>query len=126
MIKLTSLYTFFFINILLTNQKLCGTNEIEYCIECDLEQEICTKCENKYFIAYAGLKCISCSDKKYGQPQCEGNCDGSKINEINAVLCDKCKEGYYSLDGFCTQCSIGSENCVKCSYEAYPGSNIKK
>ena len=34
-------YTLFIINYLLANQKLCGSNEIEHCIECDNDQEIC-------------------------------------------------------------------------------------
>jgi len=34
------------------------------------------------------------------------------------TLCNKCKEGYYSIDGICHTCSSGSEKCVKCSYVA--------
>jgi len=117
------LYALFIINYLLSNQKLCENNEIEHCIECD--NEICTKCEDKYFVLFAGLKCISCTDKDYGQPACEGNCDNSKYNEIDNVLCDKCKEGYYSIEGICIPCLDGSEFCEKCSYEASPGSDKK-
>ena len=123
MSKFISFYALFIINFIFANQKLCGRNEIENCIDCNSEQEICIKCENKYFISFAGLKCISCNNEIYGQLACEGNCDGSKYNEIKNVLCDKCKEGYYSIEGICTLCSIGSENCVKCSYEASEGSD---
>jgi len=122
MSKFISLYILFIINILLTKQKLCGRNEIENCIECDLENEKCSKCEDKYFALFADLKCISCSDSKYGQLGCEGNCDGSRYNETHFPLCDKCKEGYYNEKGLCIQCSIESPYCVKCS----PGSGDKR
>jgi len=126
MSKFIYFYAIFIINYLLTIQKLCGSNEIEHCIECDNDnKEICKKCENKYFVLFAGLKCISCNDKNYGQPACEGNCDSSRYNDIDNVLCDKCKEGYYSIEGFCTPCLDGSENCVKCSYEASQESDKK-
>ena len=109
----------------MTNQKLCGRNEIEHCFECDVENEICNKCEDKYFVLFAGLKCISCNDNTYGQPSCVGNCDVSQFHEIHTILCDQCMEGYYNIEGFCTPCTNGSENCVKCSYEASPGSDKK-
>ena len=125
MSKFISFYTLFIINYILTSQKPCGGNEIDHCIDCKTEQGICTKCENKYFISFAGLKCISCNHEKYGQLGCDGNCDGSKYKEIKNVLCDKCKEGYYNIDGICTPCSFGSENCVKCSYEASSEINKK-
>jgi len=126
MFKLTTFYTLFITNFLFTIQKLCGRSEIAHCIECDTEHEKCTKCENKYFVLFAGLKCISCNDKLYGQLACEGNCDGSRYNELKNVLCDECKEGYYNINGICHQCSVGSENCNKCSYVAPPGSDQKK
>ena len=125
MFKFISFITVFIINFLLTNQKLCGRYEIGHCIECDNDQEVCSKCENNYFLFFAGLECLNCDDEAYGQLGCEGNCDSSKYNVIKTVLCDKCKEGYYSIEGICTLCSIGSENCVKCSYEASPGSDRK-
>ena len=28
-----------------------------------------------------------------------------------------CAEGYYNLNGICTNCSMGSKNCKKCTYE---------
>ena len=62
---------------------------------------------------------------QYGQIGCQGNCDSSKYNQIRHVLCDNCKTGYYSIEGFCTLCSIGSPNCIRCSYEASPGSTQK-
>jgi hypothetical protein len=117
------LYTLFIINLLLSNQKQCGRYEIPHCNECDDVQELCTKCEDKYFVLFGGYQCISCSDKEYGEPACEGNCDGSRYNQIQKVLCDKCKEGYYNVEGFCIECSIGSEHCVKCSYELSSESN---
>ena len=35
MSKFIYFYTIFIINYLLTIQKLCGSNEIEHCVECD-------------------------------------------------------------------------------------------
>jgi len=111
------LYILFIINYLLTKQKLCGRNEISHCIECDNEQEICNKCENGYFVLFGGYQCLPCNDKQYGDPACEGNCDSSRYSQIQRVLCDKCKEGYYSIEGICTRCDVGSPWCAKCSYE---------
>ena len=125
MFKFFFLYTLFIINILFSKQKLCGRNEIGNCNVCDLDNEICSQCANGYFPLFAGLECVKCDDSKYGQIGCQGNCDSSKYNQIRHVLCDNCKEGYYSLDGMCTLCSDGSENCVKCSYEAPTGSEQK-
>ena len=81
MSKFISLYILFIINFLLINQKLCGSNEIEHFIECDNEQWICTKCENKYFVLYAGLRC---NHPKNGQPTFDGNCDNS-IDSMNLI-----------------------------------------
>ena len=41
------------------------------------------------------------------------------------VLCENCKTGYYSINGICTLCSIGSQNCKSCSYKASPGGTQK-
>ena len=113
------------INFLLTSQKKCGRYEIEHCSECDNDQEICTKCEDNYFVLFGGSECIKCDDKDYGQPECDGKCDGSRYNEIQEVLCDKCKVGFYSIEGICFSCASGSENCIRCSYEASSGSDKK-
>ena len=40
-------------------------------------------------------------------------------------LCDKCKEGFYNMQGICFNCTSELENCNKCSYENSPGSNKK-
>ena len=121
MLKFISLYIILIIQFLSTKQKLCGRNEIANCNTCDLENEICLNCINGYFPLFAGLECIKCNHEKYGQKACEGKCDF----ENGKVLCDKCIEGYYSVDGVCFTCSSGSENCAKCSYEASPGSSQK-
>ena len=118
MSKFIPLITLFIINCLLTNQKLCGENEIPHCYDCDSENSICTKCEDKYYVLFGGLECVRCDDNKYGQPACIGNCDGSRFSEIKKLLCiDRCVEGYYNIEGLCILCSDGSPNCVKCSYE---------
>jgi len=67
----------------------------------------------------------SFDDENEGQKGCEGSCDSSKYSITRNVLCDKCKEGYYNIEGICLQCSIGSPNCTNCSYEAYEGSDKK-
>ena len=123
MFKFFCLYTIFIMNFLLTKQKKCGVYEVTNCKECD--QDKCIECISGYFPTFAGLECTRCDDEQVGQVGCEGSCDGSKYSITRNVLCDKCKSGYYSLNGFCTQCSIGSPNCAKCSYEAPQGSTQK-
>ena len=46
-------------------------------------------------------------------------CDGTNFMTTRFPFCDKegCAEGYYNLNGICTNCSMGSENCKKCTYE---------
>jgi hypothetical protein len=113
------------INYLLTSQKKCGRYEVAHCSVCDYDLEICTKCEDNYFVLYGGTECVKCDDKDFGQPQCDGKCDDSRYDEIGKVLCDNCKEGFYSIEGICFSCESGSEKCVKCSYKASPGSDKK-
>ena len=115
------LLTFFISKFLLSNQLLCGSNNIEHCLVCNYEDEICAQCEDKYFPSYGGgLECLRCNDEKDGQTGCEGKCDASRIIETRIPLCEEngCKEGYYNVQGICYQCSIGSAKCIKCSYEA--------
>jgi hypothetical protein len=83
------------------------------------------KCKDKLFPTYGGLECTPCDDEKLGQLGCEGSCDYSKYDEIGNVLCYKCKEGYYNVEGLCIPCSTYSPNCTICSYEASPGSDKK-
>ena len=124
MFKLFSLCTIFMMKFLLTKQKKCGHYDVANCKECDPEK--CIECIGGYFPAFAGLECTRCDDDKNGgQKGCEGSCDGSRYSETHFVLCDKCKSGYYSENGICTQCSIASPNCAICSYEASEGSTQK-
>ena len=108
----------------------CGNEEIDHCLQCGTGEnsDICVQCENKYFLFFNNHLCIPCDHKIYGNIGCGGNCDGSKYKEIGNVLCEenKCKEGYYNLEGICMKCSIGSEFCIKCSYLSPYGSNEKK
>ena len=92
-----SSYTFLFFHFF-------HINEIEHCIDCYLENEICIRCENRYFPLFAGLICLRCNDQVYGQIGCEGNCDASKYAKITNIICDNCKEGYYNIEGICIQC----------------------
>jgi len=127
MLKVISLYTLLIIiNFLITKQKTCGKYEVPNCKTCDDVKEKCIECKSGLFPTYAGLECSSCNDESIGgQMACEGSCDSSKISISGRVLCDKCKTGYYSIEGICTLCSSGSPNCKRCSYEASPGSTQK-
>ena len=127
MLKVISLYTLLIIiNFLITKQKTCGKYEVPNCKTCDDVKEKCIECKSGLFPKYAGLECSSCNDESIGgQMACEGSCDSSKISISGRVLCDKCKTGYYSIEGICTLCSSGSPNCKRCSYEASPGSTQK-
>jgi len=121
MSKFIFLNILFIINYLLASQKLCGRYEVEHCSLCDNDLDKCNKCDDKYFPLFAGLRCIRCNDNYYGQPECEGNCDGSRYSEIGMPLSDKCKEGFYSMQGICFNCTSELEKCIKCSYENSPG-----
>ena len=124
MFKVIYLYTIFIMNFLLTKQLKCGNYNVENCLKCDTTK--CGECKSGYFPTFAGLECTPCDDEENGgQKGCKGSCDSSKYSLTGGVLCDKCKDGYYSVEGICTQCSIGSPNCVQCSYEASPGSDQK-
>ena len=71
------------------------------------------------------ILCLPCDNPLYGQYGCGGKCDENNWISTRNVLCEKtgCKEGYYNLQGFCLQCSIGSDNCAKCTYEPPNGTN---
>ena len=111
-------------NFLLTKQEdECGSNPVTNCCKYDYVKGKCTECESGFFPLNDG--CIPCDDENEGQKGCEGSCDSSKYSITRNVLCDKCKEGYYNIEGICLQCSIGSPNCTNCSYEVYEGSDKK-
>ena len=108
----------------------CNIREIQHCKKCgtgDLSDS-CAECEDKYFPLYSNISCIKCNDEEFGQVGCIGKCDGSNYINSRNVLCEEngCKEGYYNVDGFCFNCTNGSEHCIKCSYIAPYQSNIKR
>ena len=109
-------------NILLPliNSLQCGEEVIEHCIQCGIEEnsDSCVQCEENHFLFFNNLLCLPCDHPIYGNIGCGGNCDGSKYKEIGNILCDEnnCKEGYYNIEGFCFQCSNGSDYCDKCTY----------
>ena len=125
MLKVFSLYTLLIIiNFLLTKQLECEHYEVGNCIKCDKEKQNCKECVSGLFPSYGGLKCSYCNDTNDGgQIACVGSC--SKDSDTGMVLCENCKTGYYSINGICTLCSIGSPNCIRCSYKASPGSTQK-
>ena len=77
----------------------------------------CFKCKDKYFLFFNNLYCIPCDDPLYGQVGCDGNCDATNYFQTKNVICteNKCKNGYYYLNGFCISCEQGSRNCQKCT-----------
>ena len=96
----------------------CGEEEIEHCEECG-EGNTCIKCEDKHFLFFNNLLCLPCDHKYYGQKGCGGNCDGSKFKDNGLVLCeeDKCKKGYYYVNGICNECSNIINVCSDCFFD---------
>ena len=96
----------------------CGDEQIDNCEICSkVPSEIgtCAKCKDNYFQFLHNYMCLPCDHKTFGNPGCQGNC--KRVN--NNFECDEfgCKNGFYSLNTFhCTNCLIGSPNCVDCSY----------
>ena len=119
--KIFILYIFYIISFFNISYTLkCGKEDIENCLECgsgDKANE-CIICKDKHFLFFNNLYCLPCNDSFYGQIGCEGNCDATNYLEKRNVFCDKdgCKEGFYNLEGFCFNCSEGTQGCKKCSY----------
>ena len=53
----------------------CNGTTIDHCVECDssINSNLCSKCEDKYFLFYEDNSCKPCNDAEYGQEGCEGN-----------------------------------------------------
>ena len=99
---------------------ICGGKAIAHCTKCSSDNsDTCEICEDKYFLIPNGLSCVACNDSTYGQIGCEGNCDGSDYTRTEFAFCEKnrCKKGYYNLNGLCFECGKGSPHCSKCIYE---------
>ena len=97
----------------------CGDQQIDNCKECgkDEEMDTCAKCEAQHFPLLENLLCFPCDDPTFGQIGCLGECDSTDYTTSGFAYCEKCKEGFYNLEGFCYQCEIGSPGCIKCTYE---------
>ena len=97
----------------------CGDQQIDNCKECgkDEEMDTCAKCEAEHFPLLENLLCFPCDDPTFGQIGCLGECDSTDYTTSGFAYCEKCKEGFYNLEGFCYQCEIGSPGCIKCTYE---------
>ena len=92
------------------------TSYIQNCEEFDTNSNTCIKCKDKFFPFFHNLICLPCDDKDYGQIGCGGNCDSSKYENDRLVYCEKnkCKEGFYELEGICLKCDSKSPGCKKC------------
>ena len=95
----------------------CFVHTILNCEKLDLNTNACSKCKDKHFPLFNNLFCLPCDDKDCGQIGCEGNCDSSRFENDRIVYCEpnKCKEGYYELNGLCLDCSLASPGCKRCS-----------
>ena len=58
MSKFIYFYILFIINYLLTNQKLCGNNKIEHCIECNTKLAICTNAKKNILFYLAVINAL--------------------------------------------------------------------
>ena len=127
MIKFFIFY-FLYANLLLLKALECDGRNINYCKKCGegMLSDTCTQCEKKSFPLFNNLACYKCDDEKYGQVGCIGECDSSQYISTKNTICKEYKEGYYNVDGFCTKCSIGSENCIKCTYESLAPNQAKE
>ena len=124
--KLNFIILICIINLLLIRGKFltCGEEQINNCKECgkDSQSNSCTTCQVEHFPLLENLLCIPCDDPIYGQAGCEGECDSSKYSQTGFISCQKCKEGYYNLEGLCYTCNTGSPGCKECTYEKEEGS----
>ena len=99
----------------------CDGTVIEHCSKCSTgdDSDACATCEDYYFPFLSDLYCLPCNDSIYGQAGCKGKCNGTNYITTRFAFCESggCAEGYYNLNGICTNCSIGSPNCKNCTYE---------
>ena len=103
---------------LITNLK-CSSHTIENCMQLRKNNTsyYCDKCKENHFLFFDDLYCLPCDHKYYGQVGCGGNCDSSRYKNDRFVYCNenKCKEGYFYLNGLCFSCEKGSPGCKNCS-----------
>lgn len=118
--KLNFIILICIINLLLIRGKFltCGEEQINNCKECgkDSQSNSCTTCQVEHFPLLENLLWIPCDDPIYGQAGCEGECDSSKYSQTGFISCQKCKEGYYNLEGLCYTCNTGSPGCKECTF----------
>ena len=97
----------------------CAEETIDHCTQCGTGEnsDSCSTCENNYFQFFNNLLCLSCNDPTYGQIGCEGNCNNTYFRKNLQPFCEKCKEGYFYINGNCTSCSKVFQGCSKCDYE---------
>ena len=74
-------------------------------------------CESEHFPILENLLCLPCNDSYYGQIGCKGECDSSDFSNSGFAYCQKCKEGYYNIEGICHPCNEGSQGCAECTYK---------
>ncbi len=88
----------------------CGEESINNCQVCGKYEtyDSCGTCEANHFPLMENLLCMACNDPIYGQVGCKGDCDGKDYSTTSFAFCDNCLDGYYSLNGICTQCNEGS------------------
>ena len=115
LILLSLIFNSFFIK---ANTLKCEDNQIENCKECGEGEESgsCGICEAGYFPLLENLLCIPCNDPIYGQVGCEGECDGEDYSNNGIAYCQKCKDGYFNLEGICRSCDEESPGCLECNY----------
>jgi len=126
-------FVLYFITIFLYNSINClncgGEQEIPHCLKCGTGNDYnkCVLCEDKYFLFFHNLMCMSCNDQTHGQIGCGGKCDGSQYEKHRMPLCNEndCFPEFYNMEGICFKCSQNDTHCLKCSYESQNGSKEK-
>ena len=107
--------------IFISNSEVeCDGTILEHCSKCSTgdDSDACATCDDYYFPFLSDLYCLPCNDSIYGQIGCKGKCDGTNYIDTRFAFCEKegCAEGYYNLNGICTNCSMGSPHCKNCTY----------
>ena len=118
---MASIITLIFLLFLKQIKKVeCSESNIENCIESTTSiygEEICVKCEDKYFPLFNDFYCFPCDDRIYGQLGCGGNCDSSNYKENRIAFCNpqECRDGYEYVNGMCFNCTIEQPGCKICN-----------
>ena len=81
------------------------------------DESICKECISNCLTCYNNYECTKCNDEyfllsdlsEYISYDKLENCEDKTMNG-----CNKCNEGYYVYNQYCSECSNKTENCISC------------